>query len=1456
MSPGTRQTKPKRRWWQVLIRVAVLAGLVLLGAYVTLPWWVPTGWLRSRIERQMSEQMGVATHIEHLSLSWSGGVEIRDLVVDSPEPFGPGAMVFVSRLRADFSPLDLLLHRRMAWMEIDNPRLFIRVDRQGRLNLAPLAKLKFDVITDRISVRRGLAVLKLPDREEPIRLDISNVEVLAGRFYPVGRVALSAALDQGLTSAPVSVRFSEGARGGDVAGTASLTFRNLNLQRLKLERLFGLPLRKLTGDCSGEAAVSATRQGKVNRFALNVSVRRLDAQPAHGPDLPVIDQALVRMAAGFDFLTGRLDIRSAGFRLPGVDLTGEAVAYLDSHGQWERVSSLELQGHIFPQRLAVLLRGRAPDQDEPQVQGPVHVRFAAKEKDDAGQGLAAGVLSLTAHADADEAVIRRGRHILKPAGRRLQVFLGGDLDMSDLTYTTAGEQVVLLGENRFTGAGAVRNIELLTARWSEQAGPVTIRQALADLSHIQWAGSWQIRDLQSLADMWPSVSGLLGRVELGGQITGQASIDHAAGTVIRARATIPAEANFAVGSPKATFRKPAGEEMKVVFSGTLGDGNAAMSDIDVFVWAGGGRLHVSNANAALLEEPNAPPVLTADAPFELEKAESFLQCLALPPEPNVSLRGNMEGRASLELGSRGATVRADIHMDNAAIFAGEYYRKPAGRRAALSLSVGEANQWGGSQQIEVSYRQDSSSGLPGVSLWAWARVEPQSAGRLFGESVGRAEFDANFMDLAMLAETSPWLAKRLAGGQLSGQAGLSGWLAWDYFGNRSFAARFDGNGLRYISAGPGPGVEMAGDPFTVSLGGRIRPTGDDGKIDLDLSLDPDSRFGGSTMELVVGGAVLDPKALTADGKLNLGAIEHLEGNVSATVSIDDALLRLVPDLRSIVERYGLSGRLRLNTPLALDGKRIRLSPGIDANDLVIAGGKVVKPGGVAAALQMELELPRDLSSVTVASLRGVLSDANISASGSARLQFQKDGRILPADAVARFAFSTGKAQTLHRLAPALAPYKLSGDFGLSAEWADREGGLVPKAEFRASRLSAMHRGRRVEISGQVRAERINGLAQLFHADVNQAREPNAVIRVGMIATDGLEFRVGENHGWIVADLTDPLSAPSGRVRLLAEHIDSKDLSDWLGEPNATTGDEQPNPKQSRATERQATEAIASLRGLLGRSRVDVRCSIDRFRTFDPDVGRAYDVRHMAMDANIDRGRLMLELVGGVGGGTVRRLWRTDLNEPSPVLATEVSYRDVLATDDTRPQLARFFPGNTVHGSFTHNEAQTMPLASAVANTMDPRYPLGAGGSGKTIAVDGVVEGRAAPRFVTAIFPGLNLTQYRYKKMTAFSDYKPDGSVESDMIFTGTVYDLYMEGVTDANSIARYQSGLILLSPPQTPELNHDLKLGRIPILIIRARIAGGQLHDMEVSYPWPNESLGTILIKNNPFYRLWLTLQK
>jgi hypothetical protein len=213
-----------------------------------------------------------------------------------------------------------------------------------------------------------------------------------------------------------------------------------------------------------------------------------------------------------------------------------------------------------------------------------------------------------------------------------------------------------------------------------------------------------------------------------------------------------------------------------------------------------------------------------------------------------------------------------------------------------------------------------------------------------------------------------------------------------------------------------------------------------------------------------------------------------------------------------------------------------------------------------------------------------------------------------------------------------------------------------------------------------------------------------------------------------------------------------------------------------------------------------------------------------------------------------------LNQDAPKVHRKTMFRDIHADDAIRPQIAMTFPGNSVNGTFSREEDIRVPLKQMLANTLDPRYRMTLVGDAKLVATDGVVVGRAAPHFVTKIFPGLNLTRYNYDRMTGYTTFLADGSQANETIFTGT-YDVYMEGTTDRNSQAGYTLGLVLLPTRVSHEWHREWRQGRFPILKIKGTIRDGRLIDDEVTYPWPNETLFQIFLQNNIVYRAWLNFK-
>jgi hypothetical protein len=296
-----------------------------------------------------------------------------------------------------------------------------------------------------------------------------------------------------------------------------------------------------------------------------------------------------------------------------------------------------------------------------------------------------------------------------------------------------------------------------------------------------------------------------------------------------------------------------------------------------------------------------------------------------------------------------------------------------------------------------------------------------------------------------------------------------------------------------------------------------------------------------------------------------------------------------------------------------------------------------------------------------------------------------------------------------------------------------------------------------------------------------------------------------------------------------------------------------SPAEIRALQARAGDWLEQIRPYATKARFTFRANIDQLRTWDTDVNVCYLVRGVEARIAVENGRVTGSYAAGLNGGLLSTRFHVTFDEQAPMVRIDKTVRDVIARENIQPQLARFFPGNTVEGLFHQTADLTVSLRDLVANSVDPRCPLHPVGTSRTVTIEGVTRGRAAPQAVTRVFPGLNLAEYRYKMMTSFGDHFPDGSATNDMVFRGKSYDLYMTGKTDAENIGTYEVGLILVGTPQSAEWNHRWQVGRLPILKVKARIEGGQLHDEEVSYPWPTDTLSILY---NPIYQAWIHSRK
>ncbi|MCK4602795.1 MAG: hypothetical protein KAU28_10040, partial [Phycisphaerae bacterium] len=757
----SRRPQPKRRWWQILLRTVVLGALIVAGAYVTLPWWLPKGCLRDYIAERMQQQMGVAVSIDELTVSWSQGVEIRGLKIDSPPAFGDEPMAFVDTLRTEFSPVNLLFRDRLRWMRMDRPKLFVRVDEAGNVNIRPLQRLRFDVEPDRISIREGVATLKLPGHDRLLRLNVGDLQIVGGKLKGADRITMSAALDQAGGAAPIGLRLTAEkglSRHAGLAASAKFNFSNIDLEKLGLQNLLKLPLRKLSGLCGGSLDLQLTSEGNVEQFDFNVSIRRLDVQPISGPKLPVIDEAGLSIAASLDpIYAGSIHLHSVNVLLPGIRLEGNASMSADAlWGSWEAIDSLEMTGQIDPMRLAAVLTDRPTLPGELAVDGPVDVRLTFRHD---GQ-----LLRMELAADGTAVEVRRFDRAIKPAGRKLAMKLLGELD--EKTWTFKAEQSELtLGGNRLSGQGTVQNVRKIVNRWAA-ADRKTIRHILHELTNLQWKGSWRVRELDSLCDLHPPLAAAMKDVRLSGTIEGNWTVDRLPAAQFHAACSMPAHAELNIGD---IIVKPKGETSTLAITGNIDDSRSGLVDIMMDLQVAGGTLRILDGELLLIEDDTSDKAGTKvdfTGQFDASHMERLSTCLRADLPLRQMLRGAINGDFAFSLaeGVRQSRVAADLRRLEVA--GNEFFVKRSGEAAALEINLTSRRA---SPQAYVN-RIDILAKSAQADVAAQVDVPHVEGGKLGPVNI---QARAKIADARWLLEHCPVLRRRLRGGRLSGKVELA-----------------------------------------------------------------------------------------------------------------------------------------------------------------------------------------------------------------------------------------------------------------------------------------------------------------------------------------------------------------------------------------------------------------------------------------------------------------------------------------------------------------------------------------------------------------------------------------------------------------------------------------------------------------------------------------------------------
>ncbi|GAF71875.1 unnamed protein product, partial [marine sediment metagenome] len=492
-------------------------------------------------------------------------------------------------------------------------------------NFLPLLKLAQGPEARRISIRGATVTLQLPQRQELLRLDVQDLQFVAGRVERLGRVTMSAVLDPDGCAAPISLNVALGAS-EEAAADVDFSFTGLDLARLELPTLLRLPLRRLHGRCNGSLGLRVNHEGYTERFRFDLNVFDLDVQPSEGPELRVIEKAHLRIDAATDLVRGQIDIQSASVLLPGVRLAGRAKMSLDVlEGNWEAVESIDVSGEVHPGQIAGLLSGGAALPGGLAVVGPVDVALSARRD---GARVRIGLT-----ADATAAALHRDGREIKPAGRALLAELAGTLDERnwDLTIERASPGQLRLGRNVAQIWGTLGDLRRLTNSWREPSLSV-FQRASQSLALLDCQGTWVLTDLESLGDLSPSLAAALESVVLRGVIRGRWHVAPADEADVHAEARLyaPAETALRIG---AGFVKPLGRIASLRLAGDIDAGQSSVRNAELELSIGAGSVVLGPARLAVSGADEE--TLVFDGPLKVEHVQDLVTCLPQWPDLGV-----------------------------------------------------------------------------------------------------------------------------------------------------------------------------------------------------------------------------------------------------------------------------------------------------------------------------------------------------------------------------------------------------------------------------------------------------------------------------------------------------------------------------------------------------------------------------------------------------------------------------------------------------------------------------------------------------------------------------------------------------------------------------------------------------------------------------------------------------
>ncbi|MDD4890517.1 MAG: hypothetical protein PHU85_11370 [Phycisphaerae bacterium] len=1528
--PSTR----RRSRWRLVRRGVILPAVVLLIAYLAIPWWLPTNWLRGQIIAQLQHDLARPVSIKGIEVSWRDGVVLHDLRIYQTDEFGPGdPLLQVEQVSVPLTPIRTLTQRRLGRLHVRDAQLSVVRNKDGVLNLselkpfntAPAVKIdeiccegtKVLLINHRSKYSAQIRLGTLDCKLDPvIRAAVSGQgaflnEKFAGRSEPIGDFSVSAhALDPFISD-------SGAAAGPRQGGQMHLSWRTVNLASLPLNDFAALQkfgLNDWRGQCNGEFDMELRADGRLN-WRLSMKLSQLDLSLSAAPRGLHVPAATLELAGKYDLATLSVDKLSVEF--PGLEMQANAQVRPADAGYF----GLEIErARIDPVRL----REVAPDlldwlRPQWQLAGTMTVSGGV-EWSETRRHVELSLDGTDLNVASD--------WLTKPPGVPARVTVDGTyrqdvdrLDVKAISLRLGGSEVSLDSSsdelfNIFTGRKKVWDV------W------------------LGWYGRLLVKtdDATELLRYVPALRRAIGQTRIAGPAEFlfrfqpiDRQVPLGAPRVVDARQltirmTLPRDAQFmlpgAPGQP-ALLDKPAGEPLTVLLESTFDPADPTVRTGRLIVRRG------EEGDEAALDDTAGPAVLAIN-PFSGKLAFSYPPDTPADsrakPEMDVVVDGELIGRRLEHLLDLSPVLRERLaaqHVQVAGGLGGEVNLRlgPGQLRARLAveltkmkLDVAATEQLLAASGVTLSPGEKMPPGLQkrvgdpatiiaslkafpdyreeqfefdglGLKLLAQRTVE--------GSSLPREQRDVSLAvrSVEALLGHAPLLARRLAQDGLGLRGGATAKMSWTPGADHWFALAIDATDLdiRPLSA---PDSKPAGMPLSLTAEWTTNLPNE--PVHPWVKLDSARlTVAGSAIDLS-GSCVLlpvfwdDPKTPPAErfGSLirRSPPLDRLDVDIHGRLALDPAIRKALPAVDRLVRQFGLEGAADLSARVTGGWEQLRVQAELDGRDMSIRRpGVLIKKAGVPAAVAVDATGSPWLEVLRVDRLTGQLNDMTFSGTG---LVHRRPGAATPQNYDLTLAVDVPELARLAEACPAVLSQpelvseplsgRVSGEIHLVAE--DPRLGEPGEATVAHPRLLPS----RLELADVRCTLAGTPIAATGRIDVSQR----------MLSIPGLTVQVGGTKAALVAQINDPMGRPRGWLDIVGERLDVDQLGKlWerlqavpvpqraadrlppgeadamrragqlavdmsarafegvsepvgpplLGQPTTAPAVGPARPPAAPGTDARAARKIIDF---LARCDIAGKVHFGDVVVSDAKNQTRYKLLEFRSSFTVDGGKIDFPFKTVMEGGLLAGKVSSNLSDEMPMLSVTYDADRLFPTKNVQPIVEAFFPGMTIYGHVTMREANQQKLLPR------PGEANWTTGRGEIVFEDGLLVGQAGPDWMARIFPGLKLTQYRFKQMHNWFTLTEDGKANHHMIFEGQNYDVYMIGYTHRGTgQARYTVGVDLLASLDSKTWSVDLRQGKIPLMYVSGRIENRELKDASFTMVPPPIALFQMLFRDNLLYR-------